>query len=249
MCHFLRGKTQWVKMTRKRKRTRSFIQENVADARKRLKPDLDLQVVIHPTLDLYYTQKSTLRNHLLLKLPTSSKTRRRKIFSAKKDLLDRVVVCKVDLQQPNKESFWSKDFEIFSQKLSPTAGSSIGEGSTSQSELVDFAIWLLFHRIHKQVHRPPHMLCQGYQRANNPRRMNEDHGALAGIPGLISHYPNGNVDTLKNIAWAELLGLLGREGDRIMLDLILDGAMFMAVDGGPSNFYQLSGGFDGPLAG
>lgn len=225
------------------------MQESAADARKRLKLDQNLEVVIHPTLDLYYQQKSTLRNHLLLKLPATSKTRRRKILSAKIDLLDRIVVCMVAVHQPSSESSRSKDFEIFSQKLNLTAGSSIGAGSTSQSDLVDFAIWLLFHRIHKQVHRPPHMLCQGYQRANDPRRMNEDHGALAGIPGLISHYPNGNVDALKNIAWAELLGLLGREGDRIMLDLMLESAMFMAVDGGRSNFYQLSGWFDGLLAG
>jgi len=228
-------------MTRKRKRSRLCTQDSAAEPRKRFQADVEQGSVKHPTLCLYYTHVSTLRNFLLSKLPTSSKTRCRRIITAEHEFLDSTLVCMVDVQQPRLDSSRARDFEAFSQHFNLTAGSSIGEGSTSQSDLIDFAIWLLFHRIHQQAHRPPHMLCHGYQRAGNPRRINEDHCALAGIPGLVSHYPNGNVDALKDGAWSELLGLLGKEGDRIMLDLILECGIFVAVDGGRGNVYQLSG--------
>jgi telomerase reverse transcriptase len=228
-------------MTKKRKRSRSSTHDIVADPRKKVKADIQQVSIQHPTLCLYYTQISTLRKFVLSKLPTSSKARRRRIGSAVEDFFDRTLVCMVDLQQPKTASSRSKDFETFSQHFTLTARSSIVEGSTSQSELMDFAIWLLFYKVHQQVHRPPHMLCHGYQRAGNPRRVNEDHCAVAGILGLVSHYPNENVDTLKNGAWTELLGLLGKEGDRIMLDLVLECGIFVAVDGCRGNFYQLSG--------
>lgn len=226
---------------RKRKRSRASAQDGLADPRKKVKADIEKLSVKHPTLSLYYTQISTLRNFLLLKLPTSSKARRRRIASVVGDLFDSILVCTVDVQQSKTASCRSQDFDAFSQQLNLTAGSGVVEGSTSQSDLIDFAIWLLFYKVHHQAHRPPHMLCHGYQRAGNPRRANEDHCALAGIPGLVSHYPNENVDALKTGAWAELLGFLGKEGDRIMLDLILECGMFVAADGGRGNFYQLSG--------
>lgn len=85
------------------------------------------------------------------------------------------------------------------------------------------------------------MLCHGYQRASGPRQLNEDHGAMAGIPGVISHYPNNNVNVLKGTAWTRILGLLGKDGERIMLDMVLNAGIFAAVDGGRGNYYQLSG--------
>lgn len=228
-------------MARKRKRAQASTQDAVAEPRKRTRIHVERGVVKHPTLGLYYAQISSLRDYLLSKLPTNAKTRRRRVGSAADEFLDSTLVCMVDVEQPNSESTRSTDYETFSQQLNLTAGSSIGEGCISQSDLVDFAIWLLFHKIHRQAHRPPHMLCQGYQRANNPRRVNQDHCASAGVPGLVSHYPNGNVDALKEGAWIEILSLLGKEGDRIMLDLILGSGIFLAVDGGRGNFYQLSG--------
>lgn len=108
-------------------------------------------------------------------------------------------------------------------------------------QIVDFAIWLLFHRIHQNNYRPPHLLCHGYRRAYVPGKINEDHGVLASIPGVVSHYPNSHVSTLKNTLWADVLGLLGREGERIMLDLILKFGIFVAVESGRENYYQLCG--------
>ena len=85
------------------------------------------------------------------------------------------------------------------------------------------------------------MLCHGYQRASNPWQLNEDHCAAAGIPGVVSRYPNNNVNSLKDVYWAAILSLLGKEGELIMLDMILDCGVFVEVTRGQGNYYQLSG--------
>lgn len=64
---------------------------------------------------------------------------------------------------------------------------------------------------------------------------------MANIPGVVSHYPNSHVSTLKNNLWADVLGLLGMEGERIMIDLILKFGIFVAVESGKENYYQLCG--------
>lgn len=245
----------------KRKRSRPC-EEN----RKRAKvEEVTINPVKHPALGLYYRDILTLRDYLLSKLPTTSKARRRKIVSVLPDtanfyhkdqetstlsqnghclfkLLNTTLVCTVHKQTPRTDSSRIKDFEAFSQHVSPTAGSSVGGSTSSLSDLVDFAIWLLFHKTHRHAHRPPHILCHGFQRASNPRQINEDHCAMAGIPGIVSHYPNTNVNALKGSSWTEILGLLGQEGDRIMLDLVLDCGIFVACNEGLGNYYQLSGG-------
>ena len=63
----------------------------------------------------------------------------------------------------------------------------------------------------------------------------------AGIPGITSHYPNSHVSTIKSALWVDVLNLLGKEGERILLDLVLDCGIFIAVEHGRGNFYQLSG--------
>ncbi len=249
-----------VPMMAKRKRSRTFEEVN-----KRAKvEEKAITPVKHPALGLYYRSILTLRDYLLSKLPTTSKARRRRIVSILPEtadfyqndeetctlsqdrhclskLLNSTLVCTVHEHTTRPESCRIKDFESFSQHLSSTAGSSIGGSTSSFSDLVDFAIWLLFHKSHRHAHRPPHMLCHGFQRASNPRQINEDHCAIAGIPGVVSHYPNANVNALKGSSWTEILGLLGKEGDRIMLDLVLDCGVYLAGDEGQGNYYQLSG--------
>lgn len=223
-----------------------------------------LAPVKHPALSLYYRNILTLRDYLLTKLPTTSKTRRRKILSVLPNadnshpndgevstllqdrhrlskLLHNTLVCTVHEQTPKSESSRMKDFEAFSQHVGLTAGSSIAGSTSSLSDLVDFAISQLFHKTHRHAHRPPHILCHGFQRVGNPRQANEDHCAVAGIPGLVSHYPNANVNALKGSDWSEVLSLLGNEGDRIMLDMLMDCGIFLASHEGWGNYYQLSG--------
>ena len=49
------------------------------------------------------------------------------------------------------------------------------------------------------------------------------------------------VNELKSSVWKELLGLLGKEGDRIMLDLVLECGLFISIDADWGNYYQISG--------
>ncbi len=70
---------------------------------------------------------------------------------------------------------------------------------------------------------------------------NDDHGALLGIPGIALHYPNSHVGTLKRRPWSDLPSLLGKDGEQIMLDLLLECAVYAGVENGQGNFYQLSG--------
>ena len=219
--------------------------------------------VNHPTLSLYYRNILTLKDYLLSKLPTTSKARRRRIASIVPDkpnfhhndedtstlsrdrhslsrLLKDTLICTVHEQTPEPEPSRIKDLATFSQRFSPTAGSSVG-GNTSLSELVDYVIWRLFHKIYRNDHRPPHMLCHGFQRASNPQQANEDHCAVAGIAGVVSYYPNSNVKALKGSSWTEVLVLLGKEGEKILLDLFLDCGIFIAGEEGLGNYYQLSG--------
>ena len=231
-------------MARKRKRACFSHQSAAEKTRKRVKTSPDQRSASHHTLCLYYTRILTLREYLLFNLPKTSKTRRRKIASRQCGSLDEILVCTTVIQQAQSDQSRYKDFETFSQQVTLSTGSSIGEGSTCQSELIDFAIWLLFHRIHRHVHKPPHMLCYGYQRAGNPTPIHGDQCALAGIPGIVSHYPNSNVNILKNAFWTETLGLLGSDGERIMLDLVLDCGVFVAASEGRGNYFQLSGAYD-----
>lgn len=107
-------------------------------------------------------------------------------------------------------------------------------------EIVDFALWLLFHRIHRSSHRPLHILCHGYQRSH-AQIINDEQIALPGIPGIVLHYPNSHVGTLKSRPWSDLLNLLGKDGEQIMLEMILECGIYVPVESGKGNYYQLSG--------
>ncbi|MCJ1474607.1 hypothetical protein MMC13_003267 [Lambiella insularis] len=222
----------------------------------------------HPVLTLYYAKVYSLRSYLLSKLPVSSKSRRRKISSLGlgrrlsdkvsvehgnfdrsldvrlAELLDSTIVGKGPDEE--RDATRTKDFELFSQQTTSSITSSIEDGTVSQPEIVDFAVWLLFNKIHRQILKPPHILCHGYQRASAPRIVCEDCSAVGGIPGLMSLYPNPYVATIKGPVWGHLLKVLGKVGDRVMLDLILDCGLFSALDTGKDNYYQLSG-WPGPV--
>lgn len=109
-----------------------------------------------------------------------------------------------------------------------------------QTQIVDFVIWLLFRR--STSHKPSHLLCHGFQRAANTNRAHvADADPTSSVPGLISRSSNSHVRTLKEPVWRRLHALLGQGGDRIIMDMLLECAIFCQVDGGTGNLYQLSG--------
>lgn len=86
---------------------------------------------------------------------------------------------------------------------------------------------------------PKHLLCDGFKRRGATRA--ETAPADDAIPGLFVAFPNQRVRTLKTDPWPQLLMLLGKEGERIMIDLLVDRAIFETVQAGRDNLYQLSG--------
>jgi telomerase reverse transcriptase len=85
------------------------------------------------------------------------------------------------------------------------------------------------------------MLCRGYQRAIKSRTARDDYSIAQGISEVISRFPNPHVTTVKGSSWAQLLKLMGRDGEQIMLDLISDCGIFRMVQTGRNNYYQISG--------
>lgn len=63
------------------------------------------------------------------------------------------------------------------------------------------------------------------------------------IPGLYRVYDNNRVQTLKQSPWPLLLTLLGKSGESMMMDLLLDCSVFMYIETGKGNYYQISGAY------
>lgn len=61
------------------------------------------------------------------------------------------------------------------------------------------------------------------------------------IPGIVSQFPNQNVQVLKDCAWTEVLDLLGSNGEEIMMQLLFDCGVFAAINARKGIYYQLSG--------
>lgn len=88
-----------------------------------------------------------------------------------------------------------------------------------------------------------HLLCQGFRKVISHRNINQGENARSSIPGVVSTYPNSHVTEMKARPWPQLLLLMGKEGERAMVDLILDCGIYLAVESGRGTFNQLSGGF------
>jgi telomerase reverse transcriptase len=117
----------------------------------------------------------------------------------------------------------------------------LGGRLTQQNwQIVDFAVWLLFSRA-KGGLWPKHLLCDGFRKHAGSILATSRAGTRCAIPGVFSVHPNYRVLALKESPWPELLLLLGQAGEQVMIDLLLDCAIFAAVGAGRGNLYQLSG--------
>ncbi|KAI9924072.1 hypothetical protein MW887_007311 [Aspergillus wentii] len=221
----------------------------------------------HTPVLLQAVQVVTLRQYLLQQLPTSSKSRRRRIQSlgVARDqghhttpkangqdtrfggqiediarLLDTTLVGVLKETSPTTSQERHRDYVSFSQSRSQSQFTSTDTGpACPQSEIVDFVISALFNRTGFSYQKPQHILTHGFQRAA-PRKY--DRGALAsGIPGIVVQYPNGNYRALRQAPWTDVLGLLGSNGEEIMLRLLFDCGIFSGIDHQRGMFYQISG--------
>ncbi|RGP76336.1 telomerase reverse transcriptase [Fusarium sporotrichioides] len=204
-------------------------------------------------LDRCYDKVTTLREYILLKLPPRSRIRKKKIASVGEGndvgelernlsrLLDTSLVCFADEQNVNDDDDTrKKQWNEFTQR-GDESHVSLSDGIAgsvfSQNDIVDFVVWLLFHREpHVVGKRPKHILCDGFKRSVGPN----DQGTTS-IPGVSSPYPNSHVKILRESPWPQLLALLGKAGEEIMIKLLVDASIYVAVEAGFNNYYQLSG--------
>ncbi|PNY25820.1 Telomerase reverse transcriptase, partial [Tolypocladium capitatum] len=191
-----------------------------------------------------------LRDYVLCKLPSSSRLRRKKIASLgrRQDageverslarVLDTTLVCSSE-QEPNRDDGVYQQYLSFSQRGDEshvTLSDGISASADVQSEILDFVIWQLFQRETKATSWPKHLLCDGFRK----RAREGDPGGTT-IPGVYSLYPNSQVAALMLAPWPHLLALLGQSGERTMIGLLLDCSIFVAIEAGLGNYYQLSG--------
>lgn len=102
-------------------------------------------------------------------------------------------------------------------------------------QIVDFIIWLLFSRGKASSNKPQHLLCDGFRRGTGQQ------AAPRSIQGLYSLYFNERVANIKQAPWPQLLHILGKSGESMMINLLLDCSIFLPVEAGQGNYYQLSG--------
>lgn len=156
-------------------------------------------------------------------------------------LLDTTIIAvdRTRERQPQQglADLYQKQYRQYSQLDSTAlANTALGSPAIKHADVVDFAIYLLFHHVHAAARHPPHLLCQGLSRAN-PGGQNLGHL----IPGLTLLHPNEHLATLKGPLWAGALKLMGKNRDAVTLDLLLRCSIFVPVGGDRGNLYQLSG--------
>jgi telomerase reverse transcriptase len=108
-------------------------------------------------------------------------------------------------------------------------------------QIIDFAIWLLFSKSNVGHGRVQHLLCQGYKRDATSRFVGQEGNVVSNIPGVVLEHPNSHVILMKAWPWPQVLAMLGNQGEKIMIDLVLDTGIFLAISGGMGTYHQLSG--------
>ncbi|KAI0914866.1 hypothetical protein F4823DRAFT_571869 [Ustulina deusta] len=199
----------------------------------------------HPVLSRYYPHVQSLREYIIAQLPPSSRIRRKKISAigivnkshdAPLSDVERSLGALLDTtlvgysnptteEGPNRMDGW-KRFSQRGDESYVTLSNGVAGFIESQALIVEYVVRTIFNR-EKSAKWPDHMLCDGFRR----------NGGL----GLRTVRPNPYVEALQQPPWPQLLALLGESGDRIMIDLLLDGAIFVSVDAGTNNVCQISG--------
>ncbi|TWU77862.1 hypothetical protein ED733_003460 [Metarhizium rileyi] len=233
----------------------------MAASRKRRRPERDASssdshaIVRHgpvrrDLLQHTYAVVLSLREYALLKLPSSSRLRRKKINSLGKgkspselettisNFLDSTLICDSNAISQTDDTTYTQ-WLSFSQKGDDsyvTISGSTSESENTQSELVDFAIWSLFQRVKRPGAWPKHLLCDGFR-----KRTKEGDPYGTSIPDVYSLYPNHHAAALRQAPWQQVLALLGRSGQKVMADLLIERSIFVTVETGIGNYYQISG--------
>ncbi|CAG8973146.1 hypothetical protein HYALB_00008677 [Hymenoscyphus albidus] len=253
-------------MAGKRKRKRPGNAAEIPDKRQKIsnsKSNTSLatpkdSVIKQALLTRFYSRVFTLREYLLERLPSSSKIRRKKVLHIGSSripneegdqelslFLDRTLVgvlCQNDDAKEDRRQQWASLSQIADESVS-TLIDLRAVGWFSQSEIVNKSIWMLMNsKNQQQVYgRAQHLLCHGFQKGVSTRMINQGESHISDIPGVISAHPNSHVTAIKTNPWPQVLLLLGREGDNVMADLIMDCGIFVEAEAGRGVYHQLSG--------
>lgn len=73
------------------------------------------------------------------------------------------------------------------------------------------------------------------------RRMDCENVTLSAAHKLTPVYHNKHCNALKTDPWPQILGLLGKGGDCVMIDLLLDCGIFLSIPNSRGNYYQING--------
>ncbi|KAI1147866.1 hypothetical protein F4825DRAFT_125496 [Nemania diffusa] len=200
--------------------------------------------VQHAVLSHYYTQVQSLREYVIAQLPSSSRIRRRKISAvgvvskpgaslsdverSLGALLDTTLIgfSKPTTEEESPRMDGWKSFSQRGDESYVTLSNGVTGFVESQALIVEYVVRTIFNR-EKSAKWPDHLLCDGFRR----------NGGL----GLRAIRSNHYVESLQQAPWPQLLALLGESGERIMIDLLLDCAIFVSVDAGVNNVCQISG--------
>ncbi|KEY71113.1 hypothetical protein S7711_00935 [Stachybotrys chartarum IBT 7711] len=234
-------------MSGTKKRKRSGLD---ASPVKKLKDSDSSTPVRRDLLESSYTRVSSLRAYVLSQLPKTSRIRRKKITglgsqhnaseatSQLAKFLDTTLVCTNSLVDELDDSI-SEQWQFFSQKADDsnvTISGGVAASVHIQSEIVDFVIWRLFSQSKPGNSWPKHLLCDGFRRGPG------DNGSqAANLPGIHSVHPNSQVKALRDHPWPSLLALMGQSGAKIMVHLLLNCCLFLALNTGENNYYQICG--------
>ncbi|KAI0508419.1 hypothetical protein F5B22DRAFT_405289 [Xylaria bambusicola] len=237
---------------RKRKRAASTGEGTVNGSlctKKKMKEQTDSQSLIsqcrHPVLSQYYPHVQSLREYVIAQLPPASRIRRRKISAvgiinmsrnahlsdterSLGTLLDTTLIGHSN-PMTEEAARHLDEWKTFSQRGDDsyqTLSNGVAGFIESQALIVEYVVRTIFIR-DKSAKWPDHLLCNGFRR----------NGAL----GLRTVRPNPYVEALQQSPWPQLLSLLGDSGERIMIDLLLNGDIFISVDTGTNNICQVSG--------
>ncbi|OAF54483.2 hypothetical protein VC83_09002 [Pseudogymnoascus destructans] len=220
-----------------------------------------VNVVQQSLLSRFYPEVLTLREYLLVKLPSNSRIRRKKVLTAGRRSLDRrdgetaiddadglgpfldstlVGIPHQNPQSDQRTTRWNSFTNQADLSGLDTTVTPFDLGH-SQSEIVDFAVWLLFNNSMRENTSVKHLLCQGFSKVPSAGRMDANNATLFAVRRLVPVYPNKHFNELKVDPWPQVLGLLGKGGDRVMIDLFVDCGIFLAASNGRGNYFQICG--------
>ncbi|KFZ12762.1 hypothetical protein V501_04058 [Pseudogymnoascus sp. VKM F-4519 (FW-2642)] len=250
-------------MAGRRKRHRAKVAIDEANKRPTLpySSHAPVNVVQQSLLSRFYPEVLTLREYLLVKLPSNSRIRRKKVLTAgrrDRDQHDRetaiddadslgpfldstlVGIPHHNPQSEQRTTRWNSFTNQADLSGLDATVTSIDLGH-SQSEIVDFAVWLLFNNSTRENTSIKHLLCQGFSKIPSAGRMDANNATLSTVRRLVPVFPNKHFDELKLDPWPQVLGLLGKGGDRVMIDLLVDCGIFLAAGNGRGNYFQICG--------